>query len=108
MERTVAALQHYRRILDAYGVEMPDCYGTSAMREAGNREEFIVMARQRSNIAVRVMTERDEAYYTYLSVRNDEAIDGDELFIVDIGGAAPRSLWHPREIRRSCRFPWAR
>ncbi len=35
MERTVAALQHYRRILDAYGVEMPDCYGTSAMREAG-------------------------------------------------------------------------
>ena len=36
MERTVDALEHYRRVLDDYGVETLDCFGTS--RAAGGRK----------------------------------------------------------------------
>jgi exopolyphosphatase/guanosine-5'-triphosphate,3'-diphosphate pyrophosphatase len=88
MERTVGALVRYRRVLDDYGVETPDCFGTAALREASNQDEFIEMAWQRAGIRVRVISEYEEAYYTYLSVKNDPQICGEELLIVDIGGGS--------------------
>lgn len=88
MERTVKALEEYRRVLDGFGVETADAYGTSALREAANRDEFIEMARRRAGIGVRVFSEYEEAYYTYLSVKDDARIQGEELLIVDIGGGS--------------------
>ncbi len=88
IERTVGALIDYRRILDHYGVETPDCFGTAALREAANREEFVEMAWQRAGIRVRVISEYEEAYYTYLSVKDDPQICGEQLLIVDIGGGS--------------------
>jgi len=88
MERTVGALVRYRRVLDDYGVETPDCFGTAALREAANRDEFVEMAWQRAGIRVRVISEYEEAYYTYLSVKDDPRIEGEELLIVDIGGGS--------------------
>jgi exopolyphosphatase/guanosine-5'-triphosphate,3'-diphosphate pyrophosphatase len=88
MERTVDALVHYRRLLDDYGVETPECFGTAALREAANRDEFIGMVWQRARIRVRVISEYEEAYYTYLSVKDDPGIEGEELLIVDIGGGS--------------------
>jgi len=88
MERTVGALVRFRRVLDDYGVETLDCFGTSALREAANREEFVEMAWQRAGIRVRVISEYEEAYYTYLSVKDDPRIEGEELLIVDIGGGS--------------------
>ena len=88
MERTVGALVRYRRVLDDYGVETLDCFGTAALREAENRAEFVEMAWQRAGIRVRVISEYEEAYYTYLSVKDDPRIEGEELLIVDIGGGS--------------------
>ena len=88
MERTVEALERCRRVLDDYGVETPDCFGTAALREAANRDEFVEMAWRRTGIRVRVISEYEEAYYTYLSVKDDPRIEGEELLIVDIGGGS--------------------
>jgi exopolyphosphatase/guanosine-5'-triphosphate,3'-diphosphate pyrophosphatase len=88
MERTVGALVRYRRVLDDYGVETLDCFGTAALREAENRAEFVEMAWQRAGIRVRVILRYEEAYYTYLSVKDDPRIEGEELLIVDIGGGS--------------------
>jgi exopolyphosphatase/guanosine-5'-triphosphate,3'-diphosphate pyrophosphatase len=88
MERTVGALVHYRRVLDDYGVKTLDCFGTAALREAANRDEFVEMAWKRAGIRVRVISEYEEAYYTYLSVKDDPQICGEELLIVDIGGGS--------------------
>ena len=88
MERTVAALVHYRRLLDGYGVEAPDCYGTAELREAANSDEFVEAAWRRAGFRVRVISEYEEAYYTYLSVKDDPHIHGKELLIVDIGGGS--------------------
>ena len=88
MERTVKALESYRRILDELGAETVDCFGTSALREAENRDEFLEMAQRRAGITVRVLSEYEEAYYTYLSVKDDARIEGEELLIIDIGGGS--------------------
>ena len=97
MERTAAALEGYRRVLDGYGAPDAVCFGTSALREAANRDEFIEMARQRAGFDVRVISEREEAYYTYLSVRDDLAIEGSRLLIVDIGGGSTEITRGDRE-----------
>ncbi len=97
MERTAAALEAYRRVIDDYGAPGAVCFGTSALREAANREEFLDMARQRAGFDIRVISERDEAYYTYLSVRNDPAIEGGRLLIVDIGGGSTEITLGDRE-----------
>ncbi len=96
MERTVGTLVDYRRMLDHYGVETPDCFGTAALREAANRDEFVEMAWQRAGIRVRVISEYEEAYYTYLSVKDDPLICGEELLIVDIGGGSTEIAWGTR------------
>jgi exopolyphosphatase/guanosine-5'-triphosphate,3'-diphosphate pyrophosphatase len=88
MERTIAALQNYRMILDGYDARIVSCFGTSALREAENRDEFIGMARERARIDVEVFSEYEEAYYTYLSVKDDRLISGENLVIVDIGGGS--------------------
>ena len=97
MERTAAALENYRRVMDGYGVQEAVCFGTSALREAANRDEFLAMARQRAGFDVRVISEREEAYYTYLSVKDDGRIGGSRLLIVDIGGGSTEVTRGDRE-----------
>jgi exopolyphosphatase / guanosine-5'-triphosphate,3'-diphosphate pyrophosphatase len=88
MERTTSVLEHYRAVVDRNNGRIVRCFGTSALREAKNRQEFIELARSRTGIDVEVFSEYEEAYYTYLSVRDDEAIAGENLVIVDIGGGS--------------------
>ena len=97
MERTIAALEKYRAVLDAHHGEIVYSFGTSALREAENREEFIEKARQRARFDVKVFSEYEEAYYTYLSVNRDPAISGDDLAIVDIGGGSTEITRGTRE-----------
>ena len=88
MERTVKALEKYRHLLDAHQARLVACFGTSAVREAENGAEFIAMARERAGLDVKVFSEYEEAFYTYLSVKHDPLIRGENLVIVDIGGGS--------------------
>jgi exopolyphosphatase/guanosine-5'-triphosphate,3'-diphosphate pyrophosphatase len=97
MERTIRVLEGYRRIIDGYGARVTSCFGTSALRESENRDEFIRAAQQRAGLRVRVMSEREEAYYTYLSVKNDPQIEGERLVIIDIGGGSTEVTRGTRE-----------
>lgn len=105
MERTVKALEKYRDLLGAHRARLVACFGTSAVREAENREEFIAMVRERTGFEVRVFSEYEEAFYTYLSVKHDPLIarharprGDDRLAIVDIGGGSTEIT---RATRRS-------
>ncbi len=97
MERTTRVLEKYRAILDRHGVHSTRCFATSAVREAGNRAAFIAMARERAAMNVEVFSEYQEACYTYLSVRNDPAIQGENLVIIDIGGGSTEIIRGTRD-----------
>ena len=79
MERTAKALDRYHHIIDEHDASVVRCYGTSALREAANRDAFIGMVRERTGIEVKVFSEYEEAYYTYLSVRSDPPSRGETL-----------------------------
>jgi exopolyphosphatase / guanosine-5'-triphosphate,3'-diphosphate pyrophosphatase len=97
MERTVKALEKYRDLLDAHQAHLVACYGTSAVREAENRQEFLTQAKERAGFDVSVFSEYEEAFYTYLSVKHDPRIKGEDLAIVDIGGGSTEIARATRE-----------
>ncbi len=88
MGRTFKVLDHYRRTIDEHDVSEILCVGTSALREAVNSEAFLRMVRDRLQIPIGVISEGDEAFYTYLSVKHDRLIKGVNGLIVDIGGGS--------------------
>jgi exopolyphosphatase / guanosine-5'-triphosphate,3'-diphosphate pyrophosphatase len=88
MERTIRALENYRAIITSLDAHVIRCFGTSALREAENRDEFIDLVKARVGMDIAVFSEYDEAYYTYLSVKEDSAVVGQDLVIIDIGGGS--------------------
>lgn len=100
MDRGLKVLRGYADMMAAHGVEHISCVGTSALREAKNGKEFLDLAENRFGISVRIISERDEAYYTYLSVKNDRIIDRERFMIVDIGGGSTEIIAGDREALR--------
>jgi exopolyphosphatase / guanosine-5'-triphosphate,3'-diphosphate pyrophosphatase len=88
MTRTFNALKEYKKIIDENDVSEILCVGTSALREAENAEIFLKMVRERLKLTIRIISEHDEAYYTYLSVKNDELIKDENVIVLDIGGGS--------------------
>jgi exopolyphosphatase/guanosine-5'-triphosphate,3'-diphosphate pyrophosphatase len=63
-----------------------DAVATSAIRDAENAESFLALARERSGLAIRVLSQRAEARYGYLA-----AVDSTTLTdgcVVDLGGGS--------------------
>ncbi len=88
MSRTMDALKRYVDIAASQGVARLFCVGTAALREAANSEEFLASVREAFGFDVEIISARDEAYYTYLSVRDDEMVRCGKMTIVDIGGGS--------------------
>jgi exopolyphosphatase / guanosine-5'-triphosphate,3'-diphosphate pyrophosphatase len=88
MERTFLVLKDYRETALRRGAEEIYCVGTAALREAGNSTAFIERVKGELGISIRVISGRDEAYYTYLSVKHDGFPGMEEFIIFDIGGGS--------------------
>lgn len=88
MSRTFNALREYAGMVERHHVDQVICYGTSALREAENSDEFIEQVEKELGWRVRAITTYEEAYYTYLSVREDPAMAASGWLIVDIGGGS--------------------
>ena len=68
VENALAALRRFRALSHQAGAVAMHALATAAAREASNGPEFIKAAEQILGIAVRVLTGREEAYYSALGV----------------------------------------
>ncbi|HXG25086.1 MAG TPA: Ppx/GppA phosphatase family protein [Chthonomonadales bacterium] len=88
IRRTLDVLREYVRICRRYGVQAIAAVGTSALREAVNREDFLARARE-VGVEVEVISGEEEARLSYLAVRYDPCWRTTErLLVVDIGGGS--------------------
>ena len=63
--------------------------GQPPCREARNRNVFIGLVQKELGFSVKVIGERDEAFYTYLSVGHDLSSAGTKDFmVIDVGGGS--------------------
>lgn len=88
MARTLAALQHMRRVAEGYHVERIRAVGTSAVREAANGDAFVEQAELRAGIRVEVIDAEHEARLAFCSVANTFDLDDRRCGIVDLGGGS--------------------
>jgi exopolyphosphatase/guanosine-5'-triphosphate,3'-diphosphate pyrophosphatase len=88
MARTAAAVADYVRRAEALGATRVRVTGTSAVREAANRAEFVARIESVTGLALEVLSGEDEARLTLLGVRSGLPDLGGRFVLFDIGGGS--------------------
>jgi exopolyphosphatase/guanosine-5'-triphosphate,3'-diphosphate pyrophosphatase len=88
LDRACAAMQGFRKILDARGVKWFRAVATSAVREALNKDLFLDRVMQAAGIEVDVISPEEEARLIHLAVAEKVDLDHGVSILVDIGGGS--------------------
>lgn len=86
IERTIRALQNFKRLYSAMPHTAVIGITTAAVRMAQNQREFLDQVHQAVGLDLRVLSGDDEAYYDYLGVVNSLVVS--DCLILDTGGAS--------------------
>lgn len=101
-DKCAAVLAEYKAIAESMGVRRIFACGTSALRDAGNREEFLTAMKQRTEVDIKVISGEQEALFTF---RGGGLVAPDfkgPILLIDIGGGSTEFiLGNHREIRQS-------
>lgn len=84
-ERTLSAVEEFTAMAKLEGAEDIFAYGTSIMRDASNGEEFADEVTAASGVPVRILSGKEEAYYSYIGAAGTS---GFITSVVDIGGGS--------------------
>jgi len=88
LDRTFAACEEYRTLIDAHGVKSVRFVATSASRDVSNRAAFVEGVHQRLGVSPEVITGTEEAELSFLgAVRGLTNLESPVL-VVDIGGGS--------------------
>ncbi len=88
MDLAVRALKNFRRLAQMRRVGRMRAVATSAVREAGNRREFIRRIRRETGIAVEVIPGMEEARLIFEAARHALGLEGGPYLLVDVGGGS--------------------
>ncbi len=84
--RVIETLKAWRQIIGTYPVEREIAVATSAVRDAGNRDEFLSLIRRDAGFSGEVISGEDEARRTMVGVRSGLPRGTSDVLAVDIGG----------------------
>ncbi len=88
MERGALVCARFVEVARGFGANPIVALGTSAVREATNREEFIEKVRRSAGIEVRVISGVEEARLIWLGVASGIELGGRKALLIDIGGGS--------------------
>jgi len=86
-ERGLACLKNFADTMTAYQVDQVRATATSAVRSAQNGQDFVEAVREKTGIAIEIISGDDEADLIYQGVKLSGAIQNLSL-IMDIGGGS--------------------
>lgn len=89
-QRVRRILSQLKSIADSNGVQHLAACGTSALRDAANRQEFIDFIREHLPIDIKILSGQEEAESTYLGAVSEYLEDSPsgEYAVLDIGGGS--------------------
>lgn len=98
ISRTVDAIKLCRETALLEGVRHVLLVGTSPVREAANREEFLARVQEETGLKMRVLSGNEEALYGVLGAIR--AIDAEDILFFDLGGGS-LELTHVEKLKVS-------
>ncbi|MEW5919896.1 MAG: hypothetical protein AB1796_02880 [Bacillota bacterium] len=106
-ERTLAALSALLCIMKQEQVSEGEVVATSAVREAGDGTAFLSEAAGISPYPVRLLTEREEAYYGFKGAIKGTvtAASAENFLVLDFGGRSSEFSWQEQGVFRYCSLP---
>ncbi len=89
-DRVLNALIEFKKISEKFGVERIFAIGTSALRDAKNRDEFLNFIKEKTGIEIKVISGEEEAKLTYLGAVSglDKKFLKTKITVIDIGGGS--------------------
>ena len=99
LERTLRAIADYAAVCGEYEVSKLRVTGTSAVRDAHNRDEFFDGVRKLTGSEPEVLSGEAEARATFLGALSD-LTRGDPVLVVDIGGGSTELISGREEPER--------
>ncbi len=88
LQRSVEAFRHFKEIIDQHGVLTTRAVGTSALREASNRDLFFRKITQATGIELKAISTEEEALLVYQAVSQKVSLNGKTAMLIDIGGGS--------------------
>lgn len=88
MERGIGILARYLEECRAFPAKEIFAVGTSALREAGNSDEFLEMSKKQLGLAIDIISGEEEARLSFLAVSKDLGETLKRMMVVDIGGGS--------------------
>jgi len=83
-------LSQLKSIADSLGIQHISACGTSALRDAKNRQEFIDFMKEKLGLEIQILSGTEEAELTYLGAISDYPMksDSENYTVLDIGGGS--------------------
>jgi exopolyphosphatase / guanosine-5'-triphosphate,3'-diphosphate pyrophosphatase len=88
VDSLISFIQEGQELAEDRGATEIITFATSAIRDAGNGEAVIAEIRERTGIAIDVLSGDDEARLTFLAVRRWFGWSSGRLLVMDIGGGS--------------------
>jgi len=88
MQRGLRCLQEYLRLAREHRAAQIIAVGTSALRDAANREEFLQRVQAETGLTVQIISGETEARLTYLGALSSQPQLAEPIAMVDIGGGS--------------------
>ncbi len=101
MQKSLAVIESYLALCRDMGVTKVVAVGTSSLREATNRSEFVQRVKRRCGLEIEIISGQEEARLSYLAVAKDKKWSSGPLTVIDIGGGSTEWIHgdSPGEVR---------
>jgi len=87
-QKAVEAFKRFKEVIEQHQAIQTRAIGTSALREARNRDAFVKKIAQASGIELKTIGSEEEALLVYLAVSKKIALEGKTAMLIDIGGGS--------------------
>jgi exopolyphosphatase / guanosine-5'-triphosphate,3'-diphosphate pyrophosphatase len=88
IQRALVAMRSFKNTIEENEVGNVYAFGTSALRNARNREEVKLRIKDVTGIEINIISGEDEARFIYFGVKAALGLGNDRNLIVDIGGGS--------------------
>ena len=95
-ERAADFLSAYRRTSESLKAERIIAVGTSAIRDAQNRDDFCEFIRQKTGITIEVLSGDEEAEWTFQGAIGENGGTSGNFTVLDIGGGSTEIIFGSR------------